>query len=145
MVTRVHLLLLALPFVAMAAAAYLGAGSDMSVNFTPAELQGYNYSHNALLDEAEIKRKRRLPLSAGMRGPIRAAGPAVADGDRGAPAEGHVLTSILIGEGERKAVINDRIVREGDSVDGMRVLEIKESRVALRIGGAVKWYRLEEE
>ncbi len=44
------------------------------------------------------------------------------------------LASILIGPGRRVAVINQRLVREGDDVAGARVQSIERDRVILRRG-----------
>ncbi len=42
------------------------------------------------------------------------------------------LSAIIYKEGEGAAIINDRIVRRGDSIDGMEVVEVFQDRVMLK-------------
>lgn len=145
MITRLNLSLLILPVIVILAPAYFAAQNDVSANYTPAELQGYSYRKNTVLSETEIRRRQPLALTGNIRGPISASLPAAGgEGARANPAR-HALTSILIDEKDKRAVINDRIVREGDSIDGMKVLKIQKERVKLKTGGAAKWLELEEE
>jgi len=44
------------------------------------------------------------------------------------------LSSTLIAEGRRVAIINGRVVGAGQTVDGARVLEVGPGRVRLRVG-----------
>jgi hypothetical protein len=143
--TRLHISLLILPVLAILAPAYFSAQKDVSASFTPAELQGYSYQNDSVLSETEIKRRQPLPLQTVPRSPVGASRPAAGgDGTRD-NAAGYEVTSIFIGDKGKRAVINDQIVREGDSIGGMRVLKIRKERVELETGGAAKWLRLEEE
>jgi hypothetical protein len=144
-ITRLHISLLAIPVLVVLAPAYFTAQNDVSAGFTPAEVQGYSYHNDAILSETEIMRREPLRLAENMRGPISASRPAAGDGGTRKNAAGYAVTSIFIGDKDRWAVINDQIVREGDNMDGMKVLRIQRGRVELEAGGAAKWLRLEEE
>ena len=46
-----------------------------------------------------------------------------------------VLSSTLVSTGRRSAVINDKVVVQGDRVNGARVISIQPSSVRLRVNG----------
>ena len=46
------------------------------------------------------------------------------------------LNAISERDGQPVAIVNDRLVREGDSFDGVRVLRIGEAEVEVEVGGA---------
>jgi hypothetical protein len=50
------------------------------------------------------------------------------------PGEIH-LNAISVRDGHPVAILNDRLVREGDSFDGIRVLRIGEAEVEVEVGG----------
>lgn len=145
MITRLHISILLIPVLAALAPAYFTAQNDVSAGFTPAEVQGYSYHNDTILSETEIRRREPLRLAWNMRGPISASRPAAVNGETRNNAAGYAVTSIFIEDKDKRAVINDHIVREGDSIDGMKVLRIEVGRVELQAGGTAKWLRLEEE
>jgi MSHA biogenesis protein MshK len=71
---------------------------------------------------------------------------------RGAPAEvvsspnmaTPRLTSVLLGERRRLAVIDGQLVREGETLRGMTVLEIASDRAIVSIGGSRMTLALDE-
>jgi hypothetical protein len=50
-------------------------------------------------------------------------------------AEEFRLNAITTQDGHPVAVLNDRIVREGDSVDGVRIVRIGETEVEIEVKG----------
>lgn len=48
------------------------------------------------------------------------------------------LNAISVRDGHPIAILNDRLVREGDSFDGIRVLRIGEAEVEVEVGGVKK-------
>ena len=48
------------------------------------------------------------------------------------------LNAISVRDGHPVAILNDRLVREGDSFDGIRVLRIGEAEVEVEVGGVRK-------
>lgn len=59
---------------------------------------------------------------------------ALAAGEAQAPLS---LSAIIYREGQGAAIINDRILRKGDQVEGMEVQEVLSDRVLLREGSRV--------
>jgi hypothetical protein len=53
------------------------------------------------------------------------------------PGEVH-LNAISVRDGHPVAILNDRLVREGDSFDGIRVVRIGEAEVEVEVGGVRK-------
>jgi hypothetical protein len=51
------------------------------------------------------------------------------------PAPELQLNAITVRDGRPIALINDRLVREGDSFDGVRILRIGESEVEVEVQG----------
>jgi hypothetical protein len=51
------------------------------------------------------------------------------------PAPDLRLNAISQQDGRPVAILNDRLVREGDSFDGIRVLRIGEAEVEVEVGG----------
>lgn len=80
-----------------------------------------------------------------LAGPACAAGAPLEGADPmrppGAPAAGTsrapswTLSSTLVGDGRRLAVVNGRLVGVGDRVDGARVIDIDPRRVRLAVDG----------
>lgn len=52
------------------------------------------------------------------------------------------LSSVLVRSGDRIAVINDQRVREGETVDGARVIDISSSGVTLEVDGVTRVLQL---
>jgi hypothetical protein len=72
------------------------------------------------------------PLTDPTRPDLATAAAAAADGLPTADS-GYALTSVLISDDRRLAVINDHVVGVGDSVDGARVLAIRPYAVTLAV------------
>lgn len=52
------------------------------------------------------------------------------------PLEGLALKGIILGKGgESMAILNDRVVREGEEVDGFKVVKIGPQRVTILVDG----------
>jgi MSHA biogenesis protein MshK len=49
-----------------------------------------------------------------------------------------VLQTVLVSPERRNAIVNGRLLRVGDSISGMRVIEIRESAVVLRGPGELR-------
>lgn len=69
------------------------------------------------------------PVDDPMRPPVRESTPSATD-----PHPGWSLTSVLIADDRRLAIINDRILREGESVAGARVVRIEADHVLIHHG-----------
>jgi hypothetical protein len=72
--------------------------------------------------------------------PVATAAPATPAPERPAPrppeaASEFRLNAITVQDGHPVAVLNDRIVREGDSFEGVRVLRIGETEVEIEVKG----------
>jgi hypothetical protein len=52
-----------------------------------------------------------------------------------APARTLRLTAISVRDGHPIALLNDHLVREGDSFDGVKVIRIGETEVEVEVGG----------
>lgn len=87
-----------------------------------------------------------LPLGAApaLIDPTRPARPGevVAGAQVSGTGERFVLTSILISDDRRHAVINDQVVSVGDRVDGARVTAIQPYAVRLAVAGGTLTVRL---
>lgn len=68
------------------------------------------------------------PVDDPMRPPVRESR-ATGSAD---PHPGWSLTSVLIADDRRLAIINDRVLREGESVAGARVVRIEADHVLIR-------------
>lgn len=67
------------------------------------------------------------PVDDPMRPPVRESAASPAD-----PHPGWSLTSVLIAEDRRLAIINNRVLREGESVADARVVRIEADHVLIR-------------
>jgi hypothetical protein len=64
------------------------------------------------------------------------AAPAASPPEEAPPAAPELrLNAITVRDGRPIALINDRLVREGDSFDGVRILRIGESEVEVEVQG----------
>lgn len=70
------------------------------------------------------------PVDDPMRPPAQESTAGPAD-----PHPGWSLTSVLIADDRRLAIINNRVLREGDSVAGARVVRIEADHVLIRHAG----------
>jgi hypothetical protein len=85
----------------------------------------------------------RLPFPAAAPTPLPDAAAAPAEpNDPGRPTQatpGEIrLNAISVRDGHPVAILNDRLVREGDSFDGIRVVRIGEAEVEVEVGGVRK-------
>lgn len=69
------------------------------------------------------------PVDDPMRPPVRESTPSASDSQ---PHPGWSLTSVLIADDRRLAIINDRVLREGESIAGARVVRIEADHVLIR-------------
>jgi hypothetical protein len=69
--------------------------------------------------------------------PVAPAGATDARATPSKPGEVH-LNAISVRDGHPVAILNDRLVREGDSFDGIRVVRIGEAEVEVEVGGVRK-------
>lgn len=76
-----------------------------------------------------------VAANAELRDPLRPPGPVSASAPSSFNAAAWRLSSTLVAEGRRVAIINDRPVRVGDRVGGARVLAIDAGRVQLDYRG----------
>jgi MSHA biogenesis protein MshK len=67
-----------------------------------------------------------------LRDPTRPPSFSAARPEAAEAASDLVLQTVLVSPERRNAIVNGRLVRVGDSVSGMRVIEIRESAVVLR-------------
>lgn len=68
------------------------------------------------------------------RGPAATPAPAVAD-QPAAPGDEVVLQAVTERDGQPLAIVNGRLVREGDSFDGIRILRIHPSEIEVEVRG----------
>jgi hypothetical protein len=81
-----------------------------------------------------------IPLAlpaAGATAPASPPSPAIAPSSRPAPSPAPDLRLLAISEqdGQPVAIVNDRLVREGDSFDGIRILRIGAAEVEVEVQG----------
>ncbi|HDZ87371.1 MAG TPA: hypothetical protein ENH38_01975 [Nitrospirae bacterium] len=145
MIKKIYPVLLALPFIFIMGAFYLTLEKDIAISFTPAEVEAYRFNPGTILSDTEIVGRPHLKFSSKIRGPINASGLKAVKGNAPHMASGLIVNFIFIGENDKRAVINDQIVREGDKINGGKVARIKKDGVALIINGVIKWIKLEEQ
>ena len=79
---------------------------------------------------------RTGPAAAPLAADSAAESPAVDNAVAAPPKKGELrLNAISQRDGQPVAIVNDRLVREGDSFDGIKVLRIGEAEVEIEIGG----------
>jgi hypothetical protein len=62
------------------------------------------------------------------------------------PVESARVSMILLQDGQKMAVVNNQVVREGDSVNRSKIVRIEADRILLRAGdGAKKWAVIAQE
>ncbi len=140
------LLMVAIPFAALVASFFLAQLINFSPPVSPRE-QGLI----ALSEEGALLSLREPEQAVSLPNPFRATGP---DG-KGypgtplaalAPAGGEAapaLSFILINNTRRLAILNGKVVTEGESVDGAHVMRIEKKRVLLKSKGGQEWLALE--
>lgn len=137
MTGRTFKILVAVPF-ALIPLAYI---TGKSINFEkmvlePNELMVLDYSSQGLEETALLERALRpLPAKLAKFNPFISFDGALAStgSSEGAqPAQAPLnLTLTVLNPGENMAVINDNLMREGDSIRGLRVKRIEHNRVLM--------------
>jgi hypothetical protein len=100
--------------------------------------------------------KRESPPVTGLKSPFGSSAPSHSDFPRISLSEAvagasvrefeSAIRMVLIQEGRRLALINGKIVKEGDVVDKQRVVRIEKDRVLLKVGNnGEKWVTLMQE
>jgi len=145
MIRRLTIGLVFTPFILVLVITWLSLEVDLAIDMTPVELRVFRYRSDSILERTRIHLRPELSIPSSIRGPIRAGTRGTGEGRKKGSSAGFVLSFILVGEDDRRAVINGRIVREGDVVNGARVAEIRRDGVALRINGILQWIKMEEQ
>jgi len=137
MTGRTFRILVAVPF-ALIPLAWL---AGKSINFdkmvlTPSELMLLDYSSQGLEDTALLERVTRpLPAALAKFNPfISFDGALASTGSSGGaqPSRSPLnLTLTVLNPGDNMAVINDKLLREGDSISGLRIKRIENNRVLI--------------
>lgn len=84
-----------------------------------------------------------LAQAQALRDPTRPPGAAAVRGMSGlAPSGDLVLQSVLISPQRRAAIISGRVIRPGETVDGYRLIAIREGEAVLRRGDQSRTLRL---
>ncbi len=82
-----------------------------------------------------------LPTAPGRKEPVAETAPTETSSASPAPEPEFRLNAISIRDGHPVALLNDRLVREGDVIEGVRVLHIGEDFVELEVRGERKTIR----
>ncbi|HEX5421811.1 MAG TPA: general secretion pathway protein GspB [Gammaproteobacteria bacterium] len=80
-----------------------------------------------------------------LKDPMRPYAPSNAAPDRAEGSQRYVLTMVLVAASRRIAVVNGKVLQEGDSVDGAKVVRIEPQRVDLERGKQSVRLALEDE
>jgi hypothetical protein len=76
--------------------------------------------------------------------PLEALAPRPLDGTKlPPPGPAHRLSLVLLDEGRKMAIINGRVLREGDRLETYQVARIEKNRVKLKGGRGELWINLE--
>ena len=62
-----------------------------------------------------------------------------------APSAGKSVSLILIKDGQRMAIVNNQVVKEGDLAGRGKVLKIETGKVLIREDGIDRWFPLDQE
>lgn len=144
MISRKHLGLVMLPFLFLAVFSYLSLKKDMAISLTPVENEVYSYTTGTVLTDSLIKKRALLDISAGLSGPLYVEQRSVSETVHPGAEKGYVVSLILISRDERRAIVNNAIVREGDILDNRKISRIEKDKVAITINGMTTWVKLEE-
>lgn len=139
---QTSLLLLGLPVAVCLIAGYAATEVEVKYPLTSVENTVAGFRPNAQAEQTAIKDPARIEVPANLSGPLRSTGVAGAAPVAAVPV--HRVTSITITERRKKAIINDRIVQEGDRLNGSTVSTIQPHRVAIKENGVTTWLVLED-
>ncbi len=140
------LMMLAIPFAALAASFF----AAQLINFSP-PVSSREQGLIALPEEGVLLPFRAPEQAASLPNLFRGEGadgkeypgtPLAALAPAGVNAE-PALSFILINNTRRLAILNGKVVTEGESVDGARVMRIEKKRVLLKSKGGQEWLALE--
>ncbi|OIP65363.1 MAG: hypothetical protein CO150_06335 [Nitrospirae bacterium CG_4_9_14_3_um_filter_53_35] len=144
MISRKQMGLVMLPFLFLTVFFYVSLKKDMAISLTPAENEIYSYRTDTVLTDSFIKKRTSLDISAGLSGPLYVEQRSVSGTDRPGAEKGYVVSLILISRNERRAIINNAIVGEGDILDNRKISRIEKDKVGITLNGMTTWVKLEE-
>ena len=145
MISRKQLVLIMVPFILLAAFFYLSLRKDTAISFTSAELEVYRYTTGSILKDSDLKKRQKWSISPTLSGPFYVAGRNEQEAARHSAGKIYTLSFILLSENDRRAIINNAFVREGDIFDNRKVSRIEKDKVALTAKGVTTWLELEEQ
>lgn len=129
------IILSVLPFLCIIVSIIIASIIDFSPTLTEREQQVLEF----IPENTGIVRKEALVVKNHLKSPIeipKGVTPPI-------PKEGALLTLIMIGEEKKIAIINGRVVREGDTIDGMKILKIEKDKILVK-SKETKWLYMEE-
>lgn len=146
MIRRIHLAVVALPFAAILFVTFAALQWKIPLQISESEREVYRYQRHRETETApQIAQRKPIDLPDRLRGPLRARrGPATVEAAPGVGPSPYLLTSILISKSDRKVVINDQFLREGDRLNELTVLKIGKGKVRVRRNGKTEWLSLGE-
>jgi hypothetical protein len=145
MISRMQLGLILLPFLFLAVFCYVSLKKDVAIRFTPVENEVYRYTTGTVLTDSFIKKSSPWEISPRVIGPLYVSSKGALERAHPTGEKGYTVSLIVISENDRRAIINNAIVGEGDIVDNRKVSRIEKDKVEVTMRGITTWLKLEEE
>ncbi len=128
---------------------------EFNAGLTPEEMKVLDYSS----DVPEIKEKTSEIIDSSLKNPFGSSvmiepkdfpvlqlsvnAPGIISTEK-IDFSSYYVSLIVISKGEKLAIIKDKVVKEGERIDGIRVSKIEDKRVLLSKNHLSKWLRLEK-
>jgi hypothetical protein len=141
---QTSLFLLGLPLAVCLIAGYTATKLKVQYPLTSVENTVAGFRPNVQAEQTAIKDVARLEVPQNLSGPLRSTGLTATGTTVAVAPPVHKVTAITITERVKKAIINDRIVHEGDRLNGSIVSIIQPHRVAIKENGVTTWLVLED-